>query len=222
MRSYLAPCLLLFGIAAAQAEPAPSAELQPMDVFQLQWADHPQLSPDGKQVVYERCWFDVMKDRKRANLWLTDSEGRNARPLTGGAANDGGARWSPDGKRLAWVAAEDGKAQIFVRWMDSGQSAAITHLTAAPRALSWSPDGRWIAFAMRVPVDAAPLAQMPAAPKGAEWAAPAKLIDRVVYRIDGGGYVDPGYTQTAAPRARSRKASTISTASRNGRTTASR
>ena len=35
---------------------------------------------------------------------------------------------------------------------------------------------------------------MPAPPKGAEWAAPARVIDRVIYRIDGGGYIDPGYT----------------------------
>ena len=67
-------------------------------------------------------------------------------------------------------------------------------MTQAPGNLSWSPDGLWLAFSMRVPLDAAPLADMPKAPKGAEWAAPAKVIDRVVYRVDGGGYVDPGYT----------------------------
>ena len=48
---------------------------------------------------------------------------------------------------------------------------------------------------MRVPAPDAPLAQMPSPPKGAEWAAPARVIDRVIYRIDGGGYIDPGYTQ---------------------------
>jgi dipeptidyl aminopeptidase/acylaminoacyl peptidase len=177
---------------AQSSEPGP---LQPMDVFQLQWADNPRLSPDGKAIVYERSWFDVMKDRKRANLWIVDADGRGNRPLTTGAANDGGVAWSPDGKRLAWVAAEDGKAQIFVRWMASAESAAITHLTQAPRGLSWSPDGKWIAFSMRVPAADSPLAQMPTAPKGAEWAAPAKVIDRVIYRMDGGGYIDPGYTQ---------------------------
>jgi acylaminoacyl-peptidase len=188
------PCLLVAcaaTLAHAQGEPS---QFQPMDVFQLQWADHPEISPDGKSVVFERSWFDVMKDKKRANLWIVDSEGQGARPLTTGAANDGGATWSPDGKRIAWIAAEDGKSQIFVRWMATGQSAAITHLTQSPRGLSFSPDGKWIAFTMRVPAPDAPLAQMPAPPKGAEWAPPARVVDRVIYRMDGGGYIDPGYT----------------------------
>jgi len=190
------PCLLLAGAATlAHADASEPAALQPMDVFQLQWADHPELSPDGKTIVYERGWFDVMKDRKRSNLWIIGADGGGHRPLTTGAANDGGATWSPDGKRLAWVASEDGKSQIFVRWMDSGQSAAITHLQQSPRGLRFSPDGKWIAFTMRVPAPETQIAQMPAPPKGAEWAAPAKVIDRVIYRIDGGGYVDPGYTQ---------------------------
>jgi len=189
------PCLVLACAASlAHAQSSEPGPLQPMDVFQLQWADSPKLSPDGRTVVYERCWFDVMKDRKRANLWMIGADGRDNRPLTTGAANDGNAAWSPDGKRLAWVAAEDGKSQIFVRWMGSSEQAAITHLTQSPRGLSWSPDGRWIAFTMRVPAQDASFAQMPAPPKGAEWAAPARVIDRVIYRMDGGGYIDPGYT----------------------------
>lgn len=196
MRTCLLCCALLVcgNVLAREAPAVDSALFGPMDVFQLQWADDPEISPDGKRIVYQRGWFDVMKDRKRSNLWIVNVDGDGHRPLTSGSASDGGATWSPDGKRLAWVASEDGKAQIFVRWMESGESAAVTHLTEAPRSLAWSPDGRWIAFTMRVPAEPASLAQMPKAPKGAEWAPPAKLIDRVIYRIDGGGYVDPGYT----------------------------
>jgi acylaminoacyl-peptidase len=190
----LAALALVFA-AAANAQSSEPPPFQPMDVFQLQWADAPAISPDGRAIVYERCWFDIMKDRKRSNLWIVGTDGRGQRPLTTGAANDGGARWSPDGKRVAWIAAEDGKAQIFVRWMDSGETAAVTHLALAPRNLAWSPDGRWIAFSMRVPAPETPLAPMPPPPKGADWAAPVRVIDRLLYRVDGGGYLDPGYTQ---------------------------
>jgi acylaminoacyl-peptidase len=202
------PLILLAGATLAHAEMSEPGALQPMDVFQLQWADHPELAPDGKTIVYERCWFDVMKDRKRSNLWIIGSDGRGNRPLTTGSTNDGGTAWSPDGKRLAWVASEDGKSQIFVRWIDSGESAAVTHLTQSPRGLSFSPDGRWIAFTMRVPAPDLTLAQMPAPPKGAEWAAPPRVIDRVTYRIDGSGYIDPAtrtcssWQPMAAPRGR--------------------
>jgi len=179
---------------AAEAAPAP-ALFAPMDVFKLEWADHPQLSPDAKHVVYERVRFDVMKDRKRAQLWLADSEGRGQRALLSDSADQRGAKWSPDGKRIAYVATSEGKAQIHVLWLDASASSAITHLTEGPGNLSWSPDGRWIAFTQRVPAQEPPLAKLPPAPKGAEWAEPAKLIDRLTYRIDGGGYIDPGYAQ---------------------------
>ncbi len=188
--------LLLSSAAAADGSPPATPDPQifePLDVFKLEWADHPQLSPDGRQVVYERKRFDIMKDRKRSSLWLVDAEGKGQRALTSDAGDQGGAAWSPDGKRIAYISASEGKAQIHVLWLDSGASTPITHLTEGPGHLSWSPDGRWIAFTQHVPAQESPLAKLPAAPQGAEWAAPAKVIDRLTYRIDGGGYVDPGY-----------------------------
>ncbi|MGB0135048.1 S9 family peptidase, partial [Dokdonella sp.] len=178
------------GFIAASVQAGPRI-FEPMDVFGLQWVDNPQISPDGRQIVFERKGFDVMKDRKQSGLWRIDSDGKNLRPL---AASGYGAAWSPDGRRMAFVASDSGKSQIQMHWFDSGQTARITDLTESPRNLSWSPDGRWLAFSMRVRAEQAPLAKMPTPPKGAEWAAPVKVLDSVIYRVDGGGYVDPGYS----------------------------
>jgi acylaminoacyl-peptidase len=178
------------GVFAADTR-AETPVFEPMDVFALQWVDNPQVSPDGRHIVFQRMGFDVMKDRKQSSLWTIDADGRNQRPL---AASGHAAKWSPDGQRIAFVAKVGSSTQIQMHWTDSGQTTRITDLTQSPGNLSWSPDGRWLAFTMRVPADQAPLATMPKAPKGAEWAAPVKVIDRVIYRIDGGGYVDPGYT----------------------------
>ena len=66
----------------------------------------------------------------------------------------------------------------------------------SPRGLSLSPDGKWIAFTMRVPApDSAARADAVAAERRRVGRAAARVIDRVIYRIDGGGYIDPGYTQ---------------------------
>lgn len=192
MRAHFLSHSLFFCVAiGATSALAATPLFEPMDVFALQWADKPMLSPDGRSVAYERNTFDVMKDRKRTSLWLIDADGKNHRPL---APSGSGAAWSPDGKRVAFIANVDGNTQIQMRWMDSGQTARISELAQSPLALSWSPDGQWLAFTMRVPANDAAPARMPTPPKGAEWAAPAKLINRVIYRIDGGGYVDPGYT----------------------------
>ncbi len=179
--------LMLFAGAGAGAATRP---FEPIDVFALQWADNPQLSPDGRRIAYERNSFDIMKDRKRTALWMVDADGRSHRPL---AANGRGAAWSADGRRIAYVAETDGKAQIHMHWLESGETARISDLTEAPQGLSWSADGKWLAFTMRVPAGEAPLAKMPTPPKGADWAPSAKVIDRVLYRVDGGGYIDPGH-----------------------------
>jgi acylaminoacyl-peptidase len=158
-----------------------------MDVFGLEWAGDPQVSPDGSQVVYVRNFFDVMTDRARTNLWLVSAEGSRHRPLTSGARSNASPRWSPTGDRLVWISSQDGSAQLWVRWMDSGQEARITNLTEGPGNLAWSPDGRWIALTQFVEAepDAALAKGMPSAPEGAEWAAPAVVIDDVQYKNDG-------------------------------------
>ncbi|MGH8123484.1 MAG: S9 family peptidase, partial [Rudaea sp.] len=56
-------------VEPANAPPVDARIFAPLDVFKLEWADHPQLSPDGRFVVYERKRFDIMKDRKRSSLW---------------------------------------------------------------------------------------------------------------------------------------------------------
>jgi acylaminoacyl-peptidase len=193
IRPFAAGALLVALLLApgAQATPPPFA---PMDVFALQWADNPVLSPDGRKLIYERRFFDIMKDVRRSNLWLLDSASGAARPITTGSVSDGQVAWSPDATRIAYVSSDDGKAQIFVRWLDGGATARITQLERGPSNLAWSPDGRQLAFTAFVPSETKPLATMPKAPKGAEWAAPVTVIEHTNFRADGAGYLDPGFT----------------------------
>lgn len=166
----------------------------PKDVFDLEWVYDPQISPDGKRVVYVRRSFDIMEDRVRSNLWAIDADGRNHRPLVSGPESVSSPRFSPDGQRLLYASASRGKTQLFVRWLDSGQTALLTNVTQAPRSAVWSPDGSQIALVMTVEAKSKPMVKMPAAPKGAEWAKPAKVVDQMTYRIDGRGYVAEGYS----------------------------
>jgi acylaminoacyl-peptidase len=167
---------------------------RPMDVFQLEHASDPQISPDGQRVVYVRNFMDVMKDRRRSNLWVINIDGSEHRPLTTGKHNDSQPRWSPDGKRLVYVSTIGGSPQLYCRWMDTGQVAKLTDATSAPGNPVWSPDGRFIAFTMAVADKAAPFVELPAKPAGAEWAAPPKVIRKVIYRADGAGYLKDEHT----------------------------
>jgi Tol biopolymer transport system component len=104
-----------------------------MDVFRVQVASDPQISPDGKRVVYVRQSADISSDHRVSNLWVVNFDGSEHRPLTTGTYNDSSPRWSPDGTRIAFISDRDGKSQVYVRWMDSGQIAKLTDLENDPR-----------------------------------------------------------------------------------------
>jgi acylaminoacyl-peptidase len=161
------------------------------DVFGLEWVNDPQISPDGRWIIYVRRGMDVRTDRVRGTLWLIATDGSTHRPLSNNANEGALPRWSPDGRRVAWIARDgDSGAQLFVHWLDSGTSGAITRLPEAPRTLAWSPDGRLLAFTMPVPASRKAFqAELPKAPEGVKWAEPPKVIDRMVYRADGEGYL---------------------------------
>jgi acylaminoacyl-peptidase len=165
------------------------------DIFNLQTASDPQISPDGQRIVYVRGLADIMTDRRYSNLWIINADGANHRPVTTGIHSYSSPRWSPDGTRLAYISDEDGRPQIYVRWMDSGQTVRVTSLQSGPSRLEWSPNGKELSFAAFVPEEPVKLAQMPRAPAGAKWADPAVVYDKSIYRFNAAGYIKPGYTQ---------------------------
>lgn len=179
-------------IALTQSDPA---TFNTIDVFELEVATDPQISPDGSQVVYVRQAFDIMTDRARGSIWVVGVDGRRHRPLASAADSYASPRWSPSADRIAYLSsAADRGPQLYVRWMDTGQTAVLTNLREAPSSIAWSPDGSQIAFSMFVPAEGPVLATPPKAPEGAEWAKPVTVIDRVYYRADGRGYLESGNT----------------------------
>jgi acylaminoacyl-peptidase len=179
-KSVLIPMVFLHALAVfAGADERSDDHFQLTDVFHLEYAADPQISPDGATIVYARNFMDIMKDRRRSNLWIIKADGSDHHPLTSGDQNDSSPRWSPDGRRLAHVSSSDGSAQIYCRWMDTGQTAKLTQLTSPPRGLTWSPDGRYLAFSIHVPEQTKPMVELPGKPEGAEWAEPAKVIRKL-------------------------------------------
>jgi acylaminoacyl-peptidase len=189
----LTPVLLLC-LLAASAQELPD-RLEPMDVFRVQVASDPQISPDGKRIVYSRQSADVSSDRRVSNLWIVNFDGSEHRPLATGTYSDSSPRWSPDGTRLAFISDRDGKSQLYVRWMDSGQTAKLTDLENPPAGISWSPDGKQIVFTSLVSAAPPKIATLPAAPEGAKWADVPKVYEDLIYRFNGPGYLKPGYSQ---------------------------
>jgi dipeptidyl aminopeptidase/acylaminoacyl peptidase len=195
LKYFLVPFLLLFISSLNSQAQVDEAYFDYMDVFDLQMVGNPEISPDGNSIIYQRHQFDVMTDRRFTNLWSISFNGDEHRPITSGKSSYGNVTWSPSGNRIAYTSNEEGANQIFVRWMDTGISTSITNLTESPSNLSWSPDGSLILFSKFVPGSSSVVkAELPSPPSGAKWEEPAKVIDKAVYRRDGGGYVEDGYS----------------------------
>jgi dipeptidyl aminopeptidase/acylaminoacyl peptidase len=164
-----------------------------IDVFDLEWASDPRVSPDGKTIIYVRKSNDIMKDRERSNLWQVSVDGTDHRPLYSGVKSVRSPRWSPNGEKLAFVFNDTGSQQIHVRWLDNGETALISQLQASPSNLSWSPDGKWLAFTMNVKAPPETIAETRTKPEGATWAKGPITVTTTQYQYDGQGIVEPSY-----------------------------
>lgn len=167
---------------------------QPLDVFELEHVSDPQISPDGTQIVYRRNGFDIMKDNPNGNLWIIDANSTNHRKLTSREVSESQARWSPSGDRIAFSSSTNEGSEIYMYWVKSGQIAKLSQLQSSPSGLTWSPDGNSLVFSMKISVKPPVVAKMPSRPKGAQWAKPARITDRLKHEADGAGYMSPGFS----------------------------
>lgn len=184
---------LLFALAAPAAQsPAP---FEAADLYKLSMVTDPQLSPDGRQVIFTRTYFDLATDSRQGEVWIGDvgAKNLNRRLLIGAGTRAGNIRWSPDGTRIAYVAPVAGKPQVHIMRLDDGIGRPITTGKVAPEALEWSPDGKTLAFVAVVPSDPPKVPGMPAKPEGATWAPDPRITSSFRYRTNEGGWITLGY-----------------------------
>ncbi len=191
----VAVAMLLWGQSIPLLAVAQQAVFSSDDVFNLEWVSQPMISPDGRQVVYTRKSMDRMSDKRQSRLWLINSDGSGHRPLTGNDVQESQPVWSPDGTRVAYIAATEHGTNIHVHWLQHGKSSRLTRLSQQPGPMVWSPDGQRIAFTMLAPEEPVVLVKPPQKPDGAEWAEPPRITTQLKYEADGEGRLQPGYLQ---------------------------
>jgi len=125
------------------------------DLYDLQFTEDAQISPDGKQVAFVKASVDKIGNKYNRNIWLADlgSSQPRVRQFTFGAKADTSPRWSPDGKTLAFVSARGGKPQIYLIALAGGEARVITALPTGAGGPVWSKDGQRIAFSSSLSAD---------------------------------------------------------------------
>ena len=106
----------------------------------------PQLSPDGRTVLYTVRTTDVDANRRTARTFAVPATGGEAREFPAADANVTEARWSPDGRRVAYVAG----GQLWVSDADGANRRQLTSLNGGATGPVWSPTGSTIAFTSSV------------------------------------------------------------------------
>src|SRR5690606_11935542 len=154
-------------------------------VYDLTLAGDPQIASDGNRIVFVRCTTDRESKNVSSQLWLCNRDGSDARQLTFSGTSNGIARWSPDGRQIAFVSDRVEKSGIFVMPVDQpGEARELTRHGQAITDLVWSPDGTQIAYTTTFdpenPNEEAPDAD--AAPR-------VRVTRRIDYKQDGRGYL---------------------------------
>ncbi len=175
-----------------------AAEQHPVtleDFWSLKTVSDARLSPDGATVAYVVGAYDEARDEAHSAIWLAGVQGGEARQFTNGAADDSQPRWSPDGRRLAFVSTRhEGKPQIFVIPIAGGEPRRLTTHEDGATAPVWSPDGTRLCYSVATETDRQKVAQE------TSWLEAHSEVDKkgprlrrqssLFSRVDGRGYVD--------------------------------
>jgi acylaminoacyl-peptidase len=138
-----AAVLLAIGLGGAADARGP-APLEPASLLTWRWVADPQVSPDGRRVAYVVQSVADEGTKYAGDIWVTSTDGGEARPLVTNPANDRSPRWSPDGRTLAFLSNRSGKTQVWILESE-GEPWQLTDSITDVGGLAWSPDGRRIA-----------------------------------------------------------------------------
>jgi acylaminoacyl-peptidase len=169
------------------SKPRAKRAVTPEDLLQFQLVSDPQISPDGEWIAFTKKTVGD-KNNYITNIWLAATNGSEVKQFTNGG-KDGGARWSPDGMRIAFTSGrEKPKAQIFTIGTVGGEAHSLTKFPEGSIGeYKWSPDGKSLAVSFReTEQEWTEEARKQREEKGLS--VPARVIDDIVYRLDGDGY----------------------------------
>ncbi len=165
--SGLVVLLCLHGSQSYAQNPRP---MTLVDIIDLPLLSDPQISRDGRQVLFVRSDANWKMDRRITHIWRVNADGSGLAQMSSGADGENTPRWSPDGKTIAFVAKRgtepEAVAQVFLMANSGGEARALSNHATAVSNIEWSTDGGTIYFRA-------------ADPKSAEEKAKDKLKDDV-------------------------------------------
>jgi dipeptidyl aminopeptidase/acylaminoacyl peptidase len=175
---------------------APVAEaLRPEDILDFEMISDAQLSPDGSQVAFVRIKMDRVANEQKATIWAVVTDGATPlRQLTAGPRRDQRPRWSPDGRRLAFLSNRDREwaSDLYLVDLGGGEPRRVASLPRGIEDFSWSPGSDAVALLGRpdYPEDADRDPPKDAEEARKRYQERVRYVSRFRYRLDGSGLLD--------------------------------
>jgi len=120
------------------------------DMLAMDRISGPQVSPDGRLVVFAVRKTDLEANKGRTDLWLVGADGSGLRRLTSHPASDHSPRWTPDGNAVFFLSSRSGSSQVWRIRVDGGEAQQVTDLPLDVGNLIISPDGESLGFTIEV------------------------------------------------------------------------
>jgi dipeptidyl aminopeptidase/acylaminoacyl peptidase len=146
--------LALAGRPSAQYRRAPTLD----DMLDLVQVSSPQISPDGRRVLFTRSEIKAWKDNRRVStVWIANADGTQAYQFLA-SDRDRSPKWSPDGTLVAFLSSRDaaggaagapdqeGGGQIWLIRATGGEAWKLTSHAGTIRAFEWLPDSSGLVF----------------------------------------------------------------------------
>jgi dipeptidyl aminopeptidase/acylaminoacyl peptidase len=119
--------------------------LTPAQALNMRTITDLHFSPDGAQVAF--VVTEPAKGTTRArHIWLLNVRSKELRQFTNSPKSEDSPRWSPDGKRIAFLSNRDEFRQIYLISPGGGEARRLTETKQEIAWFAWSPDGTQIAF----------------------------------------------------------------------------
>lgn len=138
---------------------------------------NPQVSPDGKKVLYGVSYESVELNKSNNELYTMNLDGSDVKRLTKTANSEAEAAWIDNGNKIAFVAAHDGKPQLWVMNADGTNRHVVSRMENGVGGFKVSPDGKKVVIVSTVKYNRTAQDVYPDLSK-----ATGRLIDDLMYK----------------------------------------